>query len=137
VNGTRVGQAYIDEESAIKKGSKFKDPLAESTLICYLQYGANLEGYWSYEDVIIQFEDAVDCLKYPYPQYDFYFMFDHSNGHDRIRPDGLNMSKISKYYGGSQPHMRDTLITDDNVGPHTTSSTVKLKSGDVQKCTFM
>jgi hypothetical protein len=46
------------------------------------------------------------------------------------------MSKISKYYGGSQPHMRDTLITDDNVGPHTTSSTVKLKSGNVQKCTF-
>jgi hypothetical protein len=77
VNGTRVGQAYIDEESAIKKGSKFKDPLAESAFICYLQYGANLEGYWSYEDMIIQFEDFMDCLKCLYPQYDFYFMFDH------------------------------------------------------------
>jgi hypothetical protein len=66
-----------------------------------------------------------------YPQYDFYLMFDQSNGHDRIRPDGLNMSKISKYYGGSQPHMRDTLIADDSVGPHSTSSTVKLRSGDI------
>jgi hypothetical protein len=45
VYGTRVGQAYIDEESAIKKGNKFKDLLTESPFIRCLQYDANLEGY--------------------------------------------------------------------------------------------
>jgi hypothetical protein len=68
--------------------------------------------------MVLQFEDMVDCLKFLYPQYDYYFMFDQSNGFDRIRPDGLNVNKISKHFGGSQLKMRDTVITEENLGPY-------------------
>jgi hypothetical protein len=62
-------------------------------------------------------------------------MFDHSNSHNRIRPDGLNVNKISKHFGGSQPKMRDTVITEDNLGPYNVSE-YKLKVGDIQNCVF-
>jgi hypothetical protein len=51
---------YVDKESAILKRGK-----AEKEL--YLLYGAQLEGYWSYDDMILQLEDIVDCLKTIYP----------------------------------------------------------------------
>ena len=28
-----------------------------------LVYGANLDGYWYHEDMVLQLEDVVDCLK--------------------------------------------------------------------------
>lgn len=37
-------------------------------------------------------------------------MFDHFCGHDRKRPDGLNLNGLSKWYGGKQYYMRSLEI---------------------------
>jgi hypothetical protein len=39
--------------------------------------------------MVLQMEDCVDVVTVLYPEYDFIFLFDHSCGHDRKRPDGL------------------------------------------------
>ena len=68
-------------------------------------------------------------------QYKYLFIFDHSNGHDRVSPDALNPTAISKYHGGSQPFMRDSRIADASyLGPH--EHETKLKIGDIQTMTF-
>jgi hypothetical protein len=119
VNYKRRGECYIDKESAIlKRGKAEKEPLTESPFVRYLLYGAaQLEGYWSCEDMILQLEDIVDCLKTIYPQFDYYFHFDHSNGHDRKCPYGLCVNKLRKYYGGSQPKMHNFMVIASDIGP--------------------
>jgi hypothetical protein len=69
----------------------------------------------------LQFEDVVDVLKELLsPHFDYLFLFDHSNGHDMLRPDGLSITKIRKGFGGSQTGvMRDSLIKDHTyLGSH-------------------
>jgi hypothetical protein len=111
-----------------------KEPLADSPFIRYLLYGTNLEGYWSYEDLTIQLEDIVDCLKCIYPQFDYYFLFDHSNGHARKQLDGLSVPKLSKNFGGPQPIMRDSKLTNADIGPFRGLGV--LQSGDIHTKVF-
>jgi hypothetical protein len=69
--------------------------------------------------MVLQLEDCLDVLQVLFPTFDFVFLFDHSNGHDRMQPRGLNISKISKNYGGKQPLMRDSTIDDATCfGPY-------------------
>ena len=86
--------------------------------------------------MLLQLEDCVDVLRaINGDKYDYCFLFDHSNGHDRLRPDGLNLNRISKYYGGKQPHMRNSTIEDDSyLGPY--NHTQKLKIGDIQSMSW-
>ena len=46
-------------------------------------------------------------------KYDYCFICDHSNDQERLRPDGLNLKKISKNYGSKQPNWRCTTIKDE------------------------
>ena len=62
----------------------------------------------------IQFEDVVDWLQHFHTSFDFKFLFDHSNGHDMLRPDGLSVNKLRKYFGGVQPKMKDSVMLDDS-----------------------
>jgi hypothetical protein len=84
------------------------------------EYGANAEGYWVYEHMVLQVEDCVDCLKVLYPEHDFLFLLDHSCGHDRQRQDGLNVENMNKSYGGNKPKLRDTYIAQERgfLGPY-------------------
>jgi hypothetical protein len=50
--------------------------------------------------MVLQFEDAVDCLKIMHPHNHFVFLFDHSSGHAKQHPDGLNASRMNKSFGG-------------------------------------
>ena len=137
VNTTRKGEQYKDVEAAtLKRGNSSKKDLEVSPFSRKLEYGNSKDGYWSYEDMVLQLEDCVDVLKaINGDKYDYCFLFDHSNGHDRLRPDGLNINKISKYYGGKQASMRDTTILDDNyLGPFNHDK--KLKIGYVQKMSW-
>ena len=86
--------------------------------------------------MVIQLEDCVDVLKAIYgDKFDYCFLFDHSNGHDRQRPDGLNVNKVSKYYGGKQPSMRDSEIQNDSyLGPYNHPRILRV--GEVQKMTW-
>jgi hypothetical protein len=116
--GERVN--YFDQEAAKSKyGVTSKPKLTCSPFTRLLEYGANNEGYWNYESMVIQLEDCVDVLQVLYPQFDFLFLFDHSNGHDRMQPNGLNSQKINKYFGGKQVKMRDSKLTNEKCfGPY-------------------
>ena len=109
-------------------GNPDKKPLTldKSPFLVFIEHGENREGYWAYNNmVVLQFEDAVDVLKvmypefdagdvlkviYPefdagdvlkviHPEFDFVFLFDHSAGLARQRPDGLNQHQMNKAFG--------------------------------------
>ena len=45
--------------------------------------------------MIIQVDDCIDCLKALYSdKYDYLFLFDHSNSHDRMSDDALSLNLI-------------------------------------------
>ena len=87
-----------------------KPDLVNLPFIRELEYGTQMEGYWTYDRMILQLEDCIDCLAVLFPHCEYLFLFDHSNGHDRQREDALNPNKMNKEWGGSQPKMRDTKI---------------------------
>jgi hypothetical protein len=100
----------------------------------YLYIGVNNEGYWNSFHMSIQFEDVVDCLQVLYPDFEFVFLFDHSQGHARKRSGALSSLNMSKGYGGAQGIMRDTVIIQEEgyLGPYAPA----LKVGDIQILIF-
>jgi hypothetical protein len=67
--------------------------------------------------MILQLEDCLDVLKTLHPQYDFLFLFDHSCGHDKQQPNGLNAENMSNNYVGRQS-------VNGHLGPYRHSLTV-------------
>ena len=89
-----------------------------SPFVCELGYGNSNDGYWKDKDMIEQLEDCVDVLKCIYPQFDFIFLFEHSNGHNCLQPNSLSIHKINIQHAGNQPKMRDAFITANLLGPY-------------------
>jgi hypothetical protein len=86
VNKKREGTKYSDEKAAKKiRGNSSKAGLTESPLVVEFEYGANNQGYWDYDHMIIQFEDCIDVVKTLHPKFDFIFLFNHGCGH-RTQP---------------------------------------------------
>jgi hypothetical protein len=136
INAHRRGTDYDNKDAAIRvKGSQRKKDLAESPFTVEFEYGQNNNGYWTYDHLIVQIEDCVDCLKVLYPQYEYLFQFDHSCGHDRQREDGLHVSNINLHYGGKQRKMRDSKIV--SVDGYLGSYTKSLQVGETQKMSFV
>ena len=137
VNKSRENKKYSDEDAAKEiLGSPFKKKLETSPFIRELEYGKNKHGYWSYDHRVLQLEDCVDVLKFMYPDFDFVFFFDHSNGHDRMRPNGLNLNKVNVKHGGGQPIMRNSEpLENKHFGPYHTSN-YKLQPGSIQSMQF-
>ena len=103
VNARRIGQTYADPEAAIEiLGTSDKRPLTsdKSPFLVLFEYGENREGYWAYNNMVLQFEDAVDVLQVMHPLFDFIFLFDHSAGHAKQRPDGLNQHRMNRLFRG-------------------------------------
>jgi len=138
INELRRGKTYVDKEAAERlKGNIRKTDLKNNNPLVYeFEYGMNNEGYWDYDHMVLQLDDCVDCLKYLYPNYDILFMLDHSSGHDKQKPDGLNASKMQVNYGGKQSHLRDSVISqvDGYLGPFHHEK--MLKVGDTQSFVF-
>jgi hypothetical protein len=114
-NKEQVGMNFIDKDTAnkIRGNSSMKAPLTESPFIVEFEYGANNQGYWDYDHMIIQFEDCIDVVQTLH-----LFLFNHSCGHDRQPPDGLSLPKVNKSFGGAQPKMRKSKIeTEEFLGP--------------------
>ena len=135
INATRLGRQYLDTHAASEVTKTFdKPPLTDSPFVKYLFIGANNEGYWNSYHMALQFEDVVDCLKVLYPQYEFVFLFDHSQGHARKRNGALDAKQMSKYFGGAQLPMRETTIlaSEGFLGPFAP----KLEVGDIQSMVF-
>ena len=135
INATRLGKQYLDGHAAYEVLKTYdKPPLTCSPFVKYLFIGANNEGYWNSFHMALQFEDVVDCLKVLYPEFEFVFLFDHSQGHARKRNGALDAKQMSKNFGGAQPPMRETTILSDEgfLGPFTPM----LGIGDTQSMVF-
>ena len=134
VNKKREGKHYSDELASKKiKGNTMKAPLTESPFVVEFEYGANNQGYWDYDHMIMQFEDCIDVVTTLHPEFEFLFLFDHSCGHDRQRPDGLSVTKVNKTAGGVQPKMRQSKMeTEEFLGPFPAT----LQVGDCQQMVF-
>ena len=66
VNEIRQGAQYADEEAAIEGYGLSLKPLllaGKSPFLTYFDYGEHKEGYLDYNHMVLQFEDAIDCLK--------------------------------------------------------------------------
>jgi hypothetical protein len=79
--------------------------------------------------MILQLEDCIDCLQFFYPTFDFVFLFDHSNWHDRMQLNGLNIGMIRKYYGRKQPSMRPSHALNSNCFSKYHTDTYNLQPG--------
>ena len=135
INEMRRGKNYVDIDAAIAvNGQATKKDLKESPFVVYFELGSNNEGYWTYNHMAIQFEDCVDCLKVAYPHFDFAFLFDHSQGHAKKLPNGLDAYSMNKGFGGVQPQMRESTIKQHNgyLGSHPLTINV----GEIQSFTF-
>ena len=56
-------------------GTAEKPELTCSPFVKELNYGTQEDGYWTYDQMILQTEDVVDCLKVLYPQFDYLLLF--------------------------------------------------------------
>jgi hypothetical protein len=53
----------MDEKAEKAKGGLVKKDLLSNSFVVEFEYGANSEGYWCYEHMVLQLEDCMDCLK--------------------------------------------------------------------------
>ena len=89
-----------------------------------------MEGYWNYNHIVLQVEDAYDILSIKFPGYDFCLLLDQSSGHGRIQEGSLNVNLMNKNFGGKQHKLRDTKIKELGPYQHT------LQVGDTQSMSF-
>ena len=103
-------------------------------LIQYFDVGIQDDGYWNYNHMAIQNEDAFYILNVFYPDYDIYLLMDQSSGHCRRAPDVLNAPSMSVWCSGNQHKTHPTVI--QQVGPYIPQLKVvdiqhmSLKTGD-------
>jgi hypothetical protein len=86
INTYRANKDYADHDAAVAakdEGGARKKDLKASPFNCEFEYGANKEGYWTYNHLYVQFEECLNFLTVLYPEFDYVFLFDHSCGHDR------------------------------------------------------
>jgi len=138
INAFRAGKSYVDTRAAKNiNGTEMKVHLDEDPFVQLFEYGSadKKQGYWSYDHMILQLEDVLDCLAAVFgSEYEFLFLFDHSCGHDQMRPDALNVASMNVGFGGVAKHMHDSTIKfeDGYLGPFPR----QLKVGDVQYFAF-
>ena len=119
INDTRRYQTYIDVDAALAIHGQAH--LKQSPFVVHFELGLNNEGYWTYNHMAIQLEDCVDCLKVLFPQFNFAFIFYHSQGHAKKLTNGLDAYSMNGGFGGVQPKMRDesTIMAEDGyLGIH-------------------
>ncbi len=98
-----LGRNYAALDAAIAiHGQVTKKNLEKSPFVGSFELGTNNEGYWTFNHMRIQFEDCVDCVMVLYPQFDFMFLFDHSQGHAKKLMGGLDAYSLNRGYEGAQ-----------------------------------
>jgi hypothetical protein len=70
VNQVRQGKKYSDEAALTETREKAdKLPLKSSPFVIEFKYGANNQGYWNYNHMILQFEDCIDVVRTMWPEF--------------------------------------------------------------------
>jgi len=133
VNASHHNQNYCDTTAATEVfGCISKKPLSETLFLQSITVGANNDGYWNSYHMAVQLEDCVDCLRVLYPEHDFVFLFDHSQGHCKKCTAALQSEWVSLLFGGEQPIMCDSEIMEGCLGRFDP----KLRVGNIQKMYF-
>jgi hypothetical protein len=85
VNLARRGTKCSDDAAAkeTRGGNANKQPLTESLFVVAFKHGANNQGCWRCDHMVLQFEDCIDIVNTLWPEFDCIFLFDHSCGHVR------------------------------------------------------
>ncbi len=88
--------------------------------------------------MILQTEDCIGCLTTIFGnQYEYVFLFDHSSGHAKKRVGGLNVTSMTKGFGGEL--LRNTKIerSDGYLGPfHNINNPKMVQVGDEQQMVY-
>ena len=136
---------YPDKAASTKVyGSEKKPDLKTSPFLTIFDYGKNADGYWTYDRMVCQLVDCIDVLDALYsvppngsPEqrhmtnvpntrdrlvrlFDYGWLFDHSCGHDRKKPDGLDVIGLTKGPSPNARKMRKVLIDRESgiLGPY-------------------
>ena len=138
INARRYGNEYFDKIAATEvNGNTKKPPLTESPFIIKFEFGGR-NGYWTGNHMILQTEDCIDCLTTILGnQYEYVFLFDHSSGHAKKRVGGLNVTSMTKGFGGEL--LRNTKIeqSDGYLGPfHDVNNPKMVQVGDEQQMVY-
>ena len=131
LNAFKIWKSYIDKEVASEVlNTHDKKSLSKTPFIKRFEFGFSADGYWTYNNMVIQFKDVIDVIMSLFPQFDVVEVFDHSSGHAKKQIDVLYNGNINKYHGGSQPIINDSVImsVDGYLGPYD----YMLKFGDEQ-----
>jgi hypothetical protein len=136
VNEARQGKyypGYAAEAARNLLGSSAKKPLTESPFVRMIDYGAQKDGYWNANHMLVQVADCMDFwnamtqTSYILPLWEF----DHSSGHDCERQDGLTTTpQHLKMTWGKGRQMRESVLTDGCVG------TIQHKDRVFPGCTY-
>ena len=94
------------ERLALQPGIKLIDPSKAQ------------HGTWKYEHMEAPVTELLNVLNFCYPQFHHVIEVDHSMNHLKGKDDALATTGLSVGYGGDQRHMRDTVLTAEDIGPH-------------------
>ena len=81
-------------------------------------------------------DDCIQVLKYLYSQFEYMFLFDHSNGHDRMKPNGLNINKISVCHGVNSQKCAVVSLLLKSLD-HSISPSISLNQTWPNQCNFL
>ena len=62
-------------------------------------------------------EDVRDCVVVMYQEWEINFMLDHSSGHTKGRPNGLNINNMNVNWGGNQSNLRQDMGRIGKITP--------------------
>jgi hypothetical protein len=119
INEQRKDKEYFDTEAALEINATAKKPALTFDglpFLCFLEIGANSEGWWTGANMHLLVEDLADCMKVMYPGKTYILFTDWSQGHARKRPDALKASDMNKGFGGVQVRSHLSMITKKEFG---------------------
>lgn len=99
--------------------------------LTFLKYGKNRDGYWNYEKFKKQTLDFLDLFEHFYPNWQLLLEVDWSAGHGCYEPDALITRDMGLQWGGKQPILRTSTLTEGCLGANR-----KLQAGDLQYFAF-
>jgi hypothetical protein len=77
---------------------------------------ARTDGYWSYNHMVLQFEDCTDVFKVLFHEFDVVYKLDHSSGHDKEKADGLTTTPSMLEVGNMEAVDEDVNIYTSTAG---------------------
>ena len=102
-----LGQGIHVSDFLTETIGPLKDDTGEARVTMVL--GANRDGYWNGEKLLIQLRRAIDIFERTHPGFIGIWAFDNATSHTAYASNALVASKMNKGPGGSVPKMRDTI----------------------------